>query len=51
MFLIIGSILGLLLIVGVTVIAIRLLRQSTHQYQGVVMPQHRPEPPSMMGPR
>ena len=36
-----GSILGLLLVVGVMVVAIRLLRQPTHRYQGDPTPQDR----------
>ena len=38
---IVGSILGLLLVVGVMVVAIRLLRQPTHRYQGDPTPQDR----------
>jgi hypothetical protein len=41
MFEIVASILGLLIIVGVLVVAIRLLRQPTYRYQGDPTPQRR----------
>jgi hypothetical protein len=39
--LVVGGILGLLVIVAVMVVAIRLLRQPTHRYQGDPTPQDR----------
>jgi hypothetical protein len=39
--LVVGSILGLLVIVGVMVIAIRILRRPTYRYQGDPTPQDR----------
>lgn len=41
MFEIVGSILGLLLTVGLMVIAVRLLRQPKYRYQGDPTPQSR----------
>jgi hypothetical protein len=41
MFEIVASILGLLIIVGVLVVAIRLLRQPTYRYHGDPTPQRR----------
>ena len=41
MFLVVGSILGLLIIVGVMSAAIRILRQPTYRYQGDPTPQGR----------
>jgi hypothetical protein len=41
MFVVIGSIVGLLIIVGATTVAIRILRQPTYRYQGDPTPQDR----------
>ena len=41
MFLVVGSIIGLLIIVGVMSVAIRILRQPTYRYQGDPTPQRR----------